>query len=108
MDLFYALSDLALTRAGGSLFEVAATGTPALAVPGSFGGGHQRDNAAAMERAGAAVVLPEAELTELAGHVQRLLGDPPYLATMSAAARVTSRPDAAAVVAAAMMEAADA
>lgn len=104
MDLFYAAADLVVARAGGSLFEVAATGTPMVVVPGSFGGGHQAENARAMEEAGAAVVLPEPDLAGLGAVVQRLLDDGSQRATMAAAARAAARPDAARVVARAMME----
>ena len=47
MDLFYAMADLVVARAGGSLYEIAATGTPAIVVPGSFGGGRESSGAVA-------------------------------------------------------------
>ncbi len=104
MDLFYAMADVVVARAGGSLFEVAATGTPAIVVPGSFGGGHQAQNAAAMVDAGAAVVLPEDRLHALTAEVQKLLADGERREQMGEAARRAARPDAAERVAAAMME----
>ena len=49
---------------------------------------HQYENARYMERAGAAVVIPDAELTgpRLAHEVGSLLGDPDGLAAMGRAA----------------------
>jgi UDP-N-acetylglucosamine--N-acetylmuramyl-(pentapeptide) pyrophosphoryl-undecaprenol N-acetylglucosamine transferase len=108
MDLFYAAVDVAVTRAGGSLFEVAATGTPMIAVPGTFGGGHQADNAAAMERAGAAVVLLESDIGVLHDRVQALFADSDRRTQMASAALAVARPDAAVRVADAMMDAAHA
>jgi UDP-N-acetylglucosamine--N-acetylmuramyl-(pentapeptide) pyrophosphoryl-undecaprenol N-acetylglucosamine transferase len=93
-----AASDLVLARAGGSVFELAAAGRPAILVPYPHAAGrHQHSNAEWMARAGAAVVLEDAELdvarlTEVAGS---LLGDSERLARMAAASRSLARPDAA-------------
>jgi UDP-N-acetylglucosamine--N-acetylmuramyl-(pentapeptide) pyrophosphoryl-undecaprenol N-acetylglucosamine transferase len=50
-----------------------------------------------MERAGAALVLPDAELTpeRLRAEVDALVADPPRLATMAGASARLARPDAA-------------
>jgi UDP-N-acetylglucosamine--N-acetylmuramyl-(pentapeptide) pyrophosphoryl-undecaprenol N-acetylglucosamine transferase len=63
-------------------------------------GDHQTKNALAVEAAGAAAVLPDAELTgaRLAVEVDRLL-DPTSLATMGAAALRLAKPEAAALIA---------
>ena len=59
-----AASDLAVARAGGSVFELAQYGLPALLIPYPHASGnHQEANARWMERAGAATVLPDAELS---------------------------------------------
>ena len=60
-------------------------------------GDHQAANARFMERAGAAVVIPDAELDgpRLAREVGGLLGAPQRLAEMANAARAVARPDAA-------------
>src|SRR3954464_11359494 len=56
-------SDLCVARSGGSIFEIAAHGRPAVLVPYPHAAGnHQAANARWMEQAGAAVVIPDAEL----------------------------------------------
>jgi UDP-N-acetylglucosamine--N-acetylmuramyl-(pentapeptide) pyrophosphoryl-undecaprenol N-acetylglucosamine transferase len=91
-------SDLVVARAGGSIFEIAAHGRPAVLVPYPYAtADHQTDNARFMEQAGAAVVIPDAELTapRLANEVGRLLADPGRLAAMARASAAVARPDAA-------------
>ena len=71
-------SDLVVARAGGSIFEIAAHGKPAVLVPYPYAtADHQTANASFMESAGAAVVIPDSELTpaRLANEVGRLLAD---------------------------------
>jgi len=89
-------SDLVLARAGGSVWELAAAGKPAVLVPGSFAtADHQAKNARYFERAGAAVVVPEADAARAPDIVRSLLGDPARLAEMSEAMLRVARPDAA-------------
>jgi UDP-N-acetylglucosamine--N-acetylmuramyl-(pentapeptide) pyrophosphoryl-undecaprenol N-acetylglucosamine transferase len=91
-------SDLVVARAGGSIFEIAAHGKPAILVPYPYAtADHQTANAAFMERAGAAVVIPDGELTgaRLANEVGRLLSDRGRLAAMGRASAAVARPDAA-------------
>ncbi len=93
-----AASDLVLGRAGGSIFEVAAAGRPAILVPYPYAtGDHQSANAAWMQRAGAATIVADAELSaeRLASEVAALLGPGSRLEQMAAAARRIARPDAA-------------
>jgi UDP-N-acetylglucosamine--N-acetylmuramyl-(pentapeptide) pyrophosphoryl-undecaprenol N-acetylglucosamine transferase len=93
-----AASDLVLGRSGGSIFEVAAAGRPAILVPYPHAtADHQTANAAWMERAGAAIAIADGELDaeRLASEVAALLGDPERLAAMSAASRALAKPDAA-------------
>ena len=74
-----AASDLVVARAGGSIFEIAAAGRPAILIPyPAATADHQTGNARWMANAGAAEVLPDAELTAeaLRSEVKRLLGDP--------------------------------
>jgi UDP-N-acetylglucosamine--N-acetylmuramyl-(pentapeptide) pyrophosphoryl-undecaprenol N-acetylglucosamine transferase len=95
-------SDLVVARAGGSIFEVAAHGRPAVLVPYPYAtADHQNTNAKFMERAGAAVVIEDSELTgpRLAQEVGRLLADPSRLAMMARASAALAKPDAARVIA---------
>jgi UDP-N-acetylglucosamine--N-acetylmuramyl-(pentapeptide) pyrophosphoryl-undecaprenol N-acetylglucosamine transferase len=104
-----AACDLVLGRSGGSIFEFAAAGRPAILVPFPYAtADHQSANAAWMERGGAATVLADAELEpeRLAREVGGLLGDAPRLAEMTAASRALARPDAARRIAAEVLEAA--
>jgi UDP-N-acetylglucosamine--N-acetylmuramyl-(pentapeptide) pyrophosphoryl-undecaprenol N-acetylglucosamine transferase len=93
-----AAADLVAARAGGSVLELAAVGLPAILVPYPHASAdHQTLNARHMERAGAAVVVPDDELDgpRLAREVAALLGAPQRMDEMSKAARVAARPDAA-------------
>ena len=104
-----AAADLVVARAGGSVFEIAAHGLPAILVPYPHASGdHQSANASWMADAGAAIVIPDAELTgaRLGGEVAALLADRERLAAMSAAAARLARPDAARDVAGELLEAA--
>jgi UDP-N-acetylglucosamine--N-acetylmuramyl-(pentapeptide) pyrophosphoryl-undecaprenol N-acetylglucosamine transferase len=91
-------ADLAVARAGGSVFEVAAAGLPAILVPYPHAtAGHQEGNARFMAEAGAAIAVPDAELDagRLSREVGALLAAPDRLREMSAAARSIARPGAA-------------
>jgi UDP-N-acetylglucosamine--N-acetylmuramyl-(pentapeptide) pyrophosphoryl-undecaprenol N-acetylglucosamine transferase len=91
-------ADLVVARSGGSVFEIAAHGRPMILIPYPYAAsGHQDDNARYMERAGAAIVISDAELTgpRLALEVGRLLGDRARLNAMARASRGVARPDAA-------------
>jgi UDP-N-acetylglucosamine--N-acetylmuramyl-(pentapeptide) pyrophosphoryl-undecaprenol N-acetylglucosamine transferase len=95
-----AAADLAISRAGGTVWELAAAGTPAVLVPyPSATGGHQELNARHFARGGGAIVLPEGRLAEVPALVAKLLSDRERLADMSRAMRELARPDAAGEVA---------
>jgi UDP-N-acetylglucosamine--N-acetylmuramyl-(pentapeptide) pyrophosphoryl-undecaprenol N-acetylglucosamine transferase len=102
-------SDLVVARAGGSIFEIAAHGRPAILVPYPYAtADHQADNASFMERAGAAVVIPDEELTgpRLAHEVGQLLADPPRLQAMARASAELARPEASREIAQELLTAA--
>jgi UDP-N-acetylglucosamine--N-acetylmuramyl-(pentapeptide) pyrophosphoryl-undecaprenol N-acetylglucosamine transferase len=104
-----AAADLVVARAGGSVFEIAANGRPAILVPYPHASAdHQTANARWMVEAGAAVAIPDAELTaaRLANEVATLLADPSRMAAMSAASSGLGRPHAAREVAGELLEAA--
>jgi UDP-N-acetylglucosamine--N-acetylmuramyl-(pentapeptide) pyrophosphoryl-undecaprenol N-acetylglucosamine transferase len=103
--------DLCVSRAGGSIFEIAAHGRPAILVPYPYAAAdHQAANARFMAQAGAAVVVADAELTpaRLRAEVDALLGDPARLQAMRRASAALARPDAARRIAAELLAAAGA
>jgi UDP-N-acetylglucosamine--N-acetylmuramyl-(pentapeptide) pyrophosphoryl-undecaprenol N-acetylglucosamine transferase len=102
-------SDLVVARAGGSIFEIAAAGRPAVLIPYPYAtADHQTANARFMERAGAAIVIPDSELTapRLAQEVGTLLADRTRLAAMANASATLARPDAAHEIASEVLQAA--
>jgi UDP-N-acetylglucosamine--N-acetylmuramyl-(pentapeptide) pyrophosphoryl-undecaprenol N-acetylglucosamine transferase len=104
-----AAADLVVARAGGSVFEIAAHGLPAVLVPYPHASAdHQSANARWMSEAGAAVVIADAELSgaRLGGEVATLLADRERLQAMSAAAKRLARPEAARDVAEELLQAA--
>ncbi|MCW3001005.1 MAG: murG [Conexibacter sp.] len=106
-----AAADLAVARAGGSIFEVAAHGLPAILVPYPHAAAdHQTANARWMVDAGAAIVVGDAELSaeRLRTEIDALLADPGRLAAMAAASRALARPDAAREIAREVLTAAGA
>lgn len=96
MDQAYAAADLALCRAGAStIAELSAQRLPAILVPYPFATGrHQDANARVLERAGAAEVLDERELSEerLAARAAAVLRDPARRAMMAEAYAKTGLP----------------
>jgi UDP-N-acetylglucosamine--N-acetylmuramyl-(pentapeptide) pyrophosphoryl-undecaprenol N-acetylglucosamine transferase len=103
--------DLCVARAGGSIFEVAAHGRPAILIPYPHAAAdHQAANARWMEQAGAAVVLADSDLTaqRLRAEVDGLLAEPERLEAMGRASAALARPDAAQRIAAELLAAAGA
>ncbi|MEP7335225.1 MAG: glycosyltransferase [Actinomycetota bacterium] len=89
-------ADLALARAGGSVWELAAAGLPAVLVPYPHAtADHQTRNAEHFERAGGVVVVPDSELGRAPDVVRSLLADEAELAAMREAMLGAARPDAA-------------
>jgi UDP-N-acetylglucosamine--N-acetylmuramyl-(pentapeptide) pyrophosphoryl-undecaprenol N-acetylglucosamine transferase len=92
-------ADLVLARAGGSVWEIAAAGRPALLVPYPHAtADHQAKNAAYFEQGGGAVVVREGDL-DLQRQVEALLEDSNRLERMATAMQALARPDAADVIA---------
>jgi UDP-N-acetylglucosamine--N-acetylmuramyl-(pentapeptide) pyrophosphoryl-undecaprenol N-acetylglucosamine transferase len=96
-------ADLVVARAGATtVAELTAAGRGSVLIPlPTAVHDHQTLNARTLERAGAAVVLPQPGLTgeSLAAALAALLGDEERLDAMAAAARRLGRPDAAARIA---------
>ena len=95
-----AVADLAISRAGGTVWELAAAGTPAILVPYPHAtADHQALNARYFEDGGGAVVVRQEELERIPGLVDELLGDPERLRHMGEAMRTLAKPDAAGEIA---------
>jgi UDP-N-acetylglucosamine--N-acetylmuramyl-(pentapeptide) pyrophosphoryl-undecaprenol N-acetylglucosamine transferase len=99
MATAYAACDLVVSRSGATaIAEIEVVGRASLLVPYPYATeGHQMKNARAVETGGAAVVVPDEELTgdRLADEIGTLLGDGARLALMAQRARTLARPDAA-------------
>lgn len=91
MPLVMAAADLVICRSGAStLSELCVLGKPAILVPSpNVTNNHQEKNARVLEKAGAAVLIPENEITpdKLLGSVSLLLSRPDTLDAMSAQMR---------------------
>ncbi|MEO8091295.1 MAG: UDP-N-acetylglucosamine--N-acetylmuramyl-(pentapeptide) pyrophosphoryl-undecaprenol N-acetylglucosamine transferase [bacterium] len=93
-----AACDLVLARSGGSIFELAAAGRPAILVPYPHAAAdHQRANASWMADAGAATVIEDSALDPgaVASAAASILSDPARLEAMATASASLARPDAA-------------
>ncbi len=91
-----AAADVAVSRAGGTVWELAAAGTPSILVPYPHAtADHQTLNARHFERGGGAIVVPDAEIGTVPALVAELLADPARLAAMRAAMLSMARVDAA-------------
>ena len=93
-------ADVVISRAGATtLAELAASGRPAVLIPfPAATDDHQRKNAEVLDRAGAAVLIDQKDLTpdRLATVVGDLLNDAEKRARMAAAMRTFAKPEAAA------------
>jgi UDP-N-acetylglucosamine--N-acetylmuramyl-(pentapeptide) pyrophosphoryl-undecaprenol N-acetylglucosamine transferase len=99
MELAYAIADLVVGRAGATtVAEITACGLPSVLVPYPHATArHQDANAAAVVRAGGAVVVPNEELDGevLARRVAEIIDHPERLARMARGAVAFGRPEAA-------------
>ncbi len=97
-----AACDLVVARSGGSVFELTATGRPAVLVPYPYAtGDHQSANADWMAAAGAAVVIADDQLDAglLTREVGEIFSDRDRLDRMATASRDLAMPDAAHLIA---------
>jgi UDP-N-acetylglucosamine--N-acetylmuramyl-(pentapeptide) pyrophosphoryl-undecaprenol N-acetylglucosamine transferase len=95
----YAWADLVICRAGAmTIAELAAVGAASVLVPFPYAvDDHQTHNAHYLVDAGAAILMPESDLTQqsLTKLLSQLLSDRSRLQTMACAARERARPNAA-------------
>jgi UDP-N-acetylglucosamine--N-acetylmuramyl-(pentapeptide) pyrophosphoryl-undecaprenol N-acetylglucosamine transferase len=101
----YGAADVVLARAGGSVWELAAAGLPAVLVPGEFATGqHQEKNARWFADAGGVIFVPESEAARAPQVVEELLADHERRQAMAAAMRAAAKPDAAEEIADELVE----
>ena len=89
MDLAFAIADFIVSRAGAAtVSEISALGIPAVYVPYAVGNGEQALNAGSAVRAGAAIIIPDAEFTpgRVRTEIIPLLADDARRAAMAEAA----------------------
>jgi UDP-N-acetylglucosamine--N-acetylmuramyl-(pentapeptide) pyrophosphoryl-undecaprenol N-acetylglucosamine transferase len=95
-----AAANLAVSRAGGTVWELAAAGTPAILVTYPYAtADHQTLNARHFEHGGGAIVVPDVEVDRVPVLVDELLAAPERLAAMREAMLSLARPEAADVIA---------
>ena len=98
MSAAFAAADVIVSRSGGTVSEIAAAGKPSILVPlPTAADQHQLRNAQAFEKAGAAILVVDSEMTgaRLVEEVTRLAGTPGLLEKMGSAAKALARPGAA-------------
>jgi len=99
----YAAADFAITRAGAmTTSELMAWGIPPILVPlPTAAANHQETNASALAAAGAALHLPQREVSaeRIDALVRSLVAEPARLAALAAGATARARPDAASTIA---------
>ena len=93
-----AAADVVVARSGAiTVSEIAALGKPSILIPSpNVVRNHQEQNAREFERAGAAEVITEPELSAetLYGKIRRMLDDEKYLKEMSANLKRIAKTDA--------------
>lgn len=97
MPRAFAEADLVVSRSGGVVAELTAAGKPSVLVPFPFAADdHQARNAEAMQRAGAAIMVLDREMTgdRLHREVTAFIESPDVAPRMGAAARRLAKPDA--------------
>lgn len=91
-------ADIVISRAGSSIFEIAANGKPAILIPlASSANNHQAENAYAYSRAGAGIVIEEPNLLIglITTQLRKILDNQEFADSMRTSARAFYRPNAA-------------
>lgn len=102
MRMAAGVADLVISRAGSTIFEIAAWGVPSIIIPIPEETSHdQHNNAFSYARSGAATVLEENNLSDdlLIEEINSIMKNPDKLKTMSDAAKSFARLDAAELIA---------
>lgn len=107
MDFAYAVADVVVCRSGAiTCSELTVTGTPSILVPSpNVAEDHQTANARSLADNAAAVLLPESQLEAgLVDALDRLLNSEAERTAMAQAAKALARPEAARVIAQAVLD----
>ncbi len=102
MSMAAAASDLIVSRAGSTIFEIANWGIPSIIIPiESSNGDHQRKNAYYYAEFGGATVIEEANLTPniLLAEIDRILSDKQISSKMASGAKSFIKQDSAELIA---------
>jgi UDP-N-acetylglucosamine--N-acetylmuramyl-(pentapeptide) pyrophosphoryl-undecaprenol N-acetylglucosamine transferase len=100
-------SDLVISRAGSTIFEISSWGVPSIIIPiTDSNGDHQRKNAFSYARSGGAVVIEEINLSPnvLLSEINRLLSDEELLKKMKIGAKSFIKTDASRTIAKEILE----
>jgi len=101
MDLAYAIADVVISRAGGSVAELAITGKPSVLVPSpNVAEDHQTANAKSLVAEDAAILVSDAEAqSQMLQQAIQLVGDEKRRAELSANIHKLAKPNAAHTIA---------
>jgi UDP-N-acetylglucosamine--N-acetylmuramyl-(pentapeptide) pyrophosphoryl-undecaprenol N-acetylglucosamine transferase len=100
-------ADIVVSRAGSSIFEIAAWGKPSIIVPLNTAVSHdQTENAFSYARSGACTVMEEHNMTShiLISEIDRIMGNPALREKMKKSALGFAQPDAARKIAQVILE----
>lgn len=100
-------SDLIISRAGSTIFEISSWGVPSIVIPiTDSNGDHQRKNAFAYARSGGAVVIEEVNLSPnvLFSEIERLLSNEEILNKMKVGAKNFTKNDSSRIIAREILE----
>lgn len=107
MKMSASVATMVISRAGSTIFEIAAWGLPSLIIPITDSiGDHQRKNAFNYARSGSTVVIEEKNLTPhiLLSEISSLMASPERLALMKENAKKFARLDAGEIIALKLLE----
>lgn len=107
MKMSAGVATVVVSRAGSTIFEIAAWGLPSIIIPiGEEVSHDQTKNAFNYVRSGAAIVIEEVNLTPhiMLSEIDKLVNDPDRLAKMREATKTFARTDAADVIALKLLE----
>ena len=102
MSMVAGASDLIISRAGSTIFEIANWGLPSIIIPiTDSNGDHQRLNAYNYARSGAATVIEEVNLSPniLLSEIERVMNDKNMIKKMSDGAKSFTKTNAADLIA---------